>query len=426
MIGTLLRIGWLNLKRDYVALALTFVLPVVFFSIFAVIFGGMGESASGGTEGVSVAVVDLDGSEASRRLRTALGEGTGLSVMPGSPSLDEARSLVRKGEVPVAVVLPKGFGETFLGADAEPVEILYDESDPIAHQMVAGLIQGAAMSAAPDLMMRRGVAMLERYGGALTDAQRTAVEAGAKNMIAEGGSGSGGGGPMGPVPVRVTNVRAPEGDDASGGASMVAYYAAGIGVMFLLFSMAGAGSSLLEEEENGTLERVLTSHVSMGSLLVGRWIFFWLIGGLQVTLMFVWGAALFGLDLWSPNHLAGFLAMTVLTAAAAAAFGILLATLCRTRAQLGGMSTIVILIMSALGGSMVPRFVMPDFMNTTALFTFNGWALDGFLKVFWYDDPSASVAVSLVSILPELIALALMTVSFLGLARLFARRWEAD
>jgi hypothetical protein len=40
-------------------------------------------------------------------------------------------------------------------------------------------------------------------------------------------------------------------------------YAAGIGVMFLLFSMAGAAGSLLEEEETGTLERVLTSNVGM-------------------------------------------------------------------------------------------------------------------------------------------------------------------
>ena len=39
MIPTLLRIGWLNLKRDRTAQAMTFVLPIMFFSIFAMIFG---------------------------------------------------------------------------------------------------------------------------------------------------------------------------------------------------------------------------------------------------------------------------------------------------------------------------------------------------------------------------------------------------
>ena len=79
--------------------------------------------------------------------------------------------------------------------------------------------------------------------------------------------------------------------------------------------------------------------------------------------------------------------MSLVTAAAAAAFGLMLATIAKSRAQLNGISTVVILVMSALGGSMVPRFVMPDFMNTTALFTFNGWALDGYLKIFWYERP---------------------------------------
>ena len=55
MMRTILSVGWLNLRRDYVALGLTFLLPIVFFSIFAVIFGGMGEAmASGATVNATV------------------------------------------------------------------------------------------------------------------------------------------------------------------------------------------------------------------------------------------------------------------------------------------------------------------------------------------------------------------------------------
>jgi ABC-2 type transport system permease protein len=224
----------------------------------------------------------------------------------------------------------------------------------------------------------------------------TAGDAGGSDSgDASGGSASAadtasaGSGFEGLIAVKMTDARAEEGiAHAQETPSMVAYYAAGIGVMFLLFSMTGAAGSLLEEEESGSLERVLASNISMGSLLLGKWLFFGVLGILQVVMMFVWGALVFGLDLFTPNHFTGFLAMTVVTGASAAAFGIFLATLARSRSQLGGMSTIVILIMSALGGSMVPRFVMPDFMNTTVLFTFNGWALDGYLKVFWHDDPA--------------------------------------
>jgi len=428
MIPTLLHIGWLNLKRDYVALGLTFVLPIVFFSIFAVIFGGMGGAASGGTEGVAFFLVDLDDTETSRSIAAALAEDPALTVLTGPTTEDEARNLVRKGEAPVAVVFPKGLGESFgsfYGDAGDPVLIHYDEADPIARQIVFGMLQKAAMTAAPDAMMKKGIAAFEQFGGGLTEQQKKAVEMGSK-MLREGGGSGGDSGMAGPIRAKMVDVRAGEvKDDAGSRNSMTAYYAAGIGVMFLLFSMAGAAGSLLEEEENGTLSRVLSSRVGMGTLLAGRWLFFGIVGVLQITIMFVWGAYAFGLDLFTANHLAGFVAMALVTSAAAAAFGILLATLCRTRAQLGGLSTIVILIMSALGGSMVPRFVMPPFMNTTALFTFNGWALDGFMKVFWYDDPAAGVLASLGMIVPELLALVGMTVAFLLLARIFARRWEA-
>jgi ABC-2 type transport system permease protein len=55
--------------------------------------------------------------------------------------------------------------------------------------------------------------------------------------------------------------------------------------------------------------------------------------------------------------------MGVCTAFAVAAFDMLLASVCRTRAQLGALSTLVILVMSSIGGSMFPRFLMPEAMQ---------------------------------------------------------------
>jgi ABC-type multidrug transport system permease subunit len=34
--------------------------------------------------------------------------------------------------------------------------------------------------------------------------------------------------------------------------------------------------------------------------------------------------------------------------------------------------------MSAIGGSMFPRFLMPDAMQKAGLWTINAWAIDGF------------------------------------------------
>ena len=146
-----------------------------------------------------------------------------------------------------------------------------------------------------------------------------------------------------------------------------------------------------------------------------KWLFITLMGVMQLSVMFLWGALVFGLPLAA--HLPGFAVMTVVTAAAASAFGLVLATLSRSRAQLSGMSTIVILTMSALGGSMFPRFMMTDTMQQVGLVTFNAWALDGYLKVFWRDVP-------LVELWPQVAVLAGLAATFFLTARRLARRWE--
>jgi ABC-2 type transport system permease protein len=420
MIATLLKAGWLNLKRDRVAQALTFLLPIVFFSIFASVFGGSGDQ----TSRIRVAVVDEDHSELSSRVLAGLRQETSLRVR----TEDEAGStltrstgeqLVREGEVPVAVVIPKGLGESFgsggFSGSGVKIRLLADVSDPIAPQMVLGLLQKVTMTAAPDLLMKGGMQEFEKHAGALTPQQRAAVDAWLPQLKSQaqgqGTPSARAGGSMG-LATEVVDIM---GSDSRQG-EMISFYAAGIGVMFLLFScVAGAGGALLDEVEAGTLERLLSTRAGMSQLLAGKWLFLALVGAVQLTVMFLWGWAIFGLPLFS--HLPGFAVMTAVTAGAAAALGLVLATIARSRAQLSGFSTILILTMSALGGSMFPRFLMSETMQKFGLVTFNGWALDGYLKVFWRSSP-------LWQLWPQVLVLAGLTVLFLLAARMLARRWE--
>ncbi len=325
MIGTLLKISWTNLRRDRVAQALTFLLPIVFFSIFANVFGGQ---ANGTTARVRIAVVDEDRSDASRRIVQGLEKEKSLRPQTTAdekgtgPALDRASAerLVRDGDLPVAVVIPAGFGAAVetsgFMAEGTSIQLLADVSDPIAPQMVQGLLQKVAMTAAPDLMMEGGLRQFARYAGALTPEQQRAVDDWLPKLkpAQSGGADSQPQG-MG-VDVQVVDVMRT--DDPHG--SLISFYAAGIGVMFLLFSaVGGAGGALLDEAEAGTLERLLSTNIGMTGLLVGKWVFLALVGCAQLTVMFLWGALAFGLPLFS--HLPGFAIMTVATAAAAAGSG---------------------------------------------------------------------------------------------------------
>ena len=421
---TLIRVGLTNLRRDRVAQAMTFVLPIIFFSIFATVFGGR----SGATAKINLAVVDEDHSDFSQRVAAGLAKEGSLKVQATSAAKNgnvpltraAAEALVKNGDVPVAVVIPAGIGAAFgsrgFGGGGPAIQLLADVSDPIAPQMVYGLLQKVTMTAAPDLLMRGGLQQFEQHAGALTAEQRVAVDAWLPRLrqnAAGAGSGSGAAGAM-PMGIGVETVDVMRTNSER--SSLVSFYAAGTGVMFLLFSMVnGAGGTLLDEVESGTLERLLSTRIGMTGLLAGKWLLLTTIGFSQICVMFLWATVAFQLPLFS--HVPGFVTMTVVTAGAAAALGLVLAALARTRGQLSGFSTILILTMSALGGSMFPRFLMSEGLQKVGLLTFNAWALDGYLKVFWRSAP-------LWQLWPQVSVLVGLTATFLLLARLLARRWE--
>lgn len=424
MIPTLVRLYWTNLRRDRVAQLMTFVLPVVFFSIFALVFGGRREA----TARIPLAVADEDRSATSRRLIAALSAEPGLVVHTtarapgaarGAPEapLDRTRAerLVHDGDLSVAIVLPAGLDTSLARFDGRgaPIELLADPADPVGPPTVAGLLQEVAMTALPGRLAANGIAMFERYAGGLTPAQRQAVGPWLARTQRDttGRTQDTGPGMHGIVQVHRTDVLGGRHDNG-----MVSFYAAAIAVMFLLFMCSASAGALLDEVDSGTLERLLTTRVGMTGLLAGKWLHTTLLGTLQIAVMFTWAMVVFRLDVL--HHLPGIAVMTPVTAATAAAFGLVLATLCRTRAQLSGIATVIILVMSALGGSMFPRFLMSAGMQRVGLLTFNAWALDGYVKVFWRNA-------RVVDLLPQIGVLLGCFVVFATLARVLARRWEA-
>jgi ABC-2 type transport system permease protein len=58
-------------------------------------------------------------------------------------------------------------------------------------------------------------------------------------------------------------------------------------------------------------------------------------------------------------------------------------------------------------------------MQQIGKITFNAWALDGYIKVFWRDLPLGELA-------PELTVLVATAIVLFGAARLLARRWESS
>ena len=401
MIRTVVRVGLLQMWHGRTEILLTFVVPIAFFTIFAFIFDeqiGLGKSPR-----VNLALVDEDDTELSREFVTALAEwetlriyapaehGEGLFVFA---SAEPARELVLAGALPLAVVIPEGWTISRTNPGDEPVglRLLADSSDPVATQVVTALLRQTA-----------GQIMGEHARQQIRIFLSLSPEQFAESPVSRFAA---------PVAIEVVDLFAA--DKAN---PVVSMYAAGIAVMFLLFGAVGNSGTLLEEEENQTLERLMCSELSMTQLLAGKWLLMTIVGIVQVTIMFAWAQLAFGVDFL--GHLSGFAVMTVVTAGAASSFALTLAALCTNRAQLNAVAVILILSMSALGGSMVPRYVMSESMQQIGKITFNAWALDGYIKVFWRNLPLVELAL-------EITVLTATAIVLFGVARLLARRWESS
>jgi ABC-2 type transport system permease protein len=409
MIATVLMVSLRRLLHNRVELLLTFLVPIAFFSIFAIIFGGGVGTSS--TPKIKVVAVDQVGSPQSKAMLDALHEIAGLrfvdtstpsaSTTEASPpqtiSESKAKELVKRGTASMAIVLRKQ--DNAISAD-----LLSDTSDQVAPQIVSALVQRAMLGVSSVTAPSRDGADKANSGASFGFTNGVA-QAGGTNVINAAAN------------VVVPTVRIVDVLGGNKSNPVVSMYAAGIAVMFLLFGATGGGGALLEERENQTLDRLLTTGLSMDELLLGKWFYLTVLGVIQTTVMFIWGQIAFGVELSS--HLDGFLIMTLVTAGAAAAFGLLLATICKTRGQLNGLSVVVVLTMSALGGSMVPRYVMSQSLRDAGLWTFNAWALEGYEKVFWRDLPA-------IELWPQMSVLMLCGLTFLIAARVLAVRWETE
>lgn len=420
MVWKVIEIHLRRLRHNRVEWLLTFFVPIAFFTIFALIF----TRGVGSTPRVKIALVHELGSsngnvpqasssesDACRSILQSLTENEGLRIVRGADDAttvdrETAEMMVRRGTATIAVVLRED-------DQVVSAELLNDASDQVASQVVTALVTRAMMmnkaaAARATATRSNGPPGVDPEFAQFIENVAPKPENDADPATSQAGGMSG----FEPPQINVINVIGQGKTNP-----VVSVYAAGIAVMFLLFGATSGGGVLLEERENQTLERLLATQMTMDQLLLGKWFYLTLLGCVQVTVMFVWAHFVFGLDLF--GHFDGFAMMTVTTAGAAASFGLFLATLCRTRGQLNGLSVVAVLTMSALGGSMVPRYVMSEQLREAGLWTFNAWALDGYDKVFWRELPPSELG-------PQLAVLLGTAFALLILARVLAIRWETN
>ncbi|MGI9288524.1 MAG: ABC transporter permease [Pseudomonadales bacterium] len=158
---------------------------------------------------------------------------------------------------------------------------------------------------------------------------------------------------------------------------------------WLLFAMffitIPLSTTLIREREQGTLARLRSMGVGSYQFLLGKLVPFFIVNMLQVGAMLLVGIylipALGGERLEILGSAGALLVISSAAALAAVSYALLIANLASTTEQATIAAGVCNIIMAALGGIMVPRFIMPPVMQDLSQWSPMAWGLDGFLDI---------------------------------------------
>lgn len=317
---------WLRLWRDKGALVLAFILPGFIFAIFAAIFS----NSSGGSLDLRVSMALTNDSPVNIAFAKDIESKADFTLTTATDWTEETiKERVRLGQDDVGLVIRGDIANP----NSQPLTIIKDPSREVAATVLMGQL---------------------------------------RQIMAEGSN-------VNSLEIFTQVSALPEKKNTGITDKSVTYYIGATAILFLLFSAMQGAAISLDERKSGISDRLLVGPAGAIAMLTGKFLFLAVIGTVQAAIIVA--VAHFAFSVPIKEHLPNLTLACIGSAAFASAIALFVASLSGSSAQMNTVSTFIVLLFSAIGGSMVPRFMMPDWLQSIGRLTPNHWSIEAFYGI---------------------------------------------
>jgi ABC-2 type transport system permease protein len=361
-IWSICRADLARLARDPVALFFIVVLPVVII----VVIGATSGQQSGQ---VPVGIADLDRSDASQRLVTALTESGLVDIRTYADGESLAQD-IRVQTLTGGVLIPSGFDAQLAAGDVGVVTLLTDQK------------QGNATVLSSLL-----TSVTDREGQAIAAARFAAAH---------------GGGDPSPLLDQARTIQtelATVGvdEETTGRASLTStnpysYTAPSNLVLFVFINSITGAAAFVEARQLGVTRRMLAAPLTVGTIVLGAGLTRFLIALLQSVLILAVGSLVFQVDWGNPAAAA---VLVLVFAVLSTGAGLLVGSLARKPEQVPSLGIPIAIGFAMLGGCMWPLEVVPDALAAAGHLTPHAWAMDAWISLSFEGGNLSTIALDL-------------------------------
>jgi ABC-2 type transport system permease protein len=366
--------------QDKGDLAFSLLLPI---AIFALMYGAFGEQSL--FHGTAHVVNEDAGGTYSTLLLERLGELDNLDVeLLSSP---EADSKLERSDLLMVAYIPKGFSDRLTSGEQAQLVFKLRGNGGQEGQIVASIVRGVAEEVNQELQVYGQVSSTLEGKSIPPESIGITVQ---KFLNREHES------PI--LGVRESTV--------GSSPDPVNQFLAGIVTMFVLFAITLSARTIVEERRKGTLERLLTTRLSVGQLFMGKFLSGISRGFVQTLILLILAYIVF--QLFTPLSFVESLVITLIFAAASSALGLVIASIARSEDAATWIAVFFTMAMVMLGGTFV------EIPGSIGRFSINTYAIDAFKTIIAQGGSLADVGF-------ELGILAGVAVVGMGISRILFR-----